>query len=192
MKSKLSVILSGVALLLIAVFVPFKTIAQVKELEFASYLKLIDGVKITVTEVEPQARPMPWWFAIVYDATSHEDMYPAFAFAECFRGLPCYKIDFTPKWRLLANVMDQANITLPSVYTSDLVPKLTSFYLESNCNRPNIPAYRRRWNIQLTAGQNAGFYEINDVYCSAYKTTMTKNGPVVSELTFQFGQVVTQ
>ncbi len=176
-------------ILSVAVFIPGKVYSQ--EVDFNRLLGMITGITLKVTPVEPNFQEMPTWFGVIYDVTNPEEAYPAFANAECFAGLPCYKIEMVPKWGWLYTFLSNQNVPFPTFYGSDLIPEMTPAYIEANCGQQPVQDFRKKWSVSIVAESSAYAYDLNDVYCAGYKVEETgMYGPYISEVSFNMGTIV--
>lgn len=176
------------ALFSVAVFVPGKVYAE--DLDLSSIVSMMTGVTLKVTPVEVSTSPQPNWFGIVYDVTQAEEAFPAFAQAECFAYLPCYKVEMVPTWSWLFQFLSKTPIKFPTFYASDLIPEMTPAYIEAYCGQTPVASYKRNWAVQIVAGESAYSYNINDVYCTQYKVVETADGAYVSEVSFNLGKII--
>lgn len=179
--------LTGTLLFFLALSVPAHAVSTT--LDFEKYLKLVTGFTVKMTLVESDSREIPSWFGVAYDVTDAENAYPAFALAECFQGLPCYKVEFLPNWSWLAGLLKKVNVELPSIYAADLIPEMSAYYLQSHCGKQPVREFSKEWNVQISAGDTATSYNISDIYCTGVKTDEGANGPYVSEVTFNLGKI---
>jgi hypothetical protein len=176
------------ALFSVAVFIPGK--AYAKELDISSLVSMMTGVTLKVTPVEVSPNPQPSWFGIIYDTTFAEEAFPAFAQAECFAYLPCFKVEMVPTWSWLFNFLGSKDIKFPTFYASDLIPEMTPAYIEAYCGQTPLADFKRNWAVQIVAGESAYSYNINDVYCTQYKVAESEDGPYISEVSFKLGKIV--
>ncbi len=191
MKSIKNFFLTAVFLLIlsVAVFIPGKVYSQ--EADFNRLLGMVTGITLKITPVDPNIQEMPTWFGVIYDVTNMEEAYPAFANAECFAGLPCYKIEMVPKWNWLYNFLSNQNVPFPTFYGSDLIPEMTPAYIEANCGQMPAQDYRKKWSVSIVADTSAYAYELDDVYCTGFKVEENgKYGPYISEVSFNMGTIV--
>jgi len=175
-------------ILSVAVFIPGKVYSQ--EVDFNRLLGMVTGITLKVTPVDSNTREMPTWFGVIYDVTNPEEAYPAFANAECFAGLPCYKIEMVPKWAWLYEFLSSQNTQFPTFYGSDLIPEMTPAYIEANCGQQPTSEYRKNWSVNIVADTSAHAYEMQEVYCTGYKVEENgQYGPYISEVSFIMGKI---
>lgn len=174
------------ALVTFSTLLPAKAYAQ--DISLNSFISMMSGITFKITPVEFRGNEMPTWFGIVYDTTVAEESFPAFAQAECFAYLPCYKVEIVPKWSWLFSFLSAQNVTFPVFYASDLIPEMTPAYIEAYCMQPT--AVKRNWAIQVVDNENAYSYLFKGVHCSSYKISESKAGPYISEVTFNLGNII--
>lgn len=171
-----------------AAFVPGKVYAE--DIDINQLVGMMTGITVKITQVDPNAREMPYWFGVVYDTTNVDESYPAFASAECFAYLPCYQIQLVPRWNWLFQFLSNNNVAFPTFYASDLIPEMTPAYVEANCGQVPAASFKKKWAVQVVAGDAAYSYSLSDVYCTGYKVAETPNGAYISEMSFNLGRIV--
>lgn len=161
--------------------------SQIDKLKAA--LPMMAGITIRMTPAAQNPKEMPWWMGMVFDTTNPDEPNSVAMVSECFQNLPCYKVEVVPQWKFLFQFMSKLNIAFPTTYMSSLNQPVTDRYLIDNCGKKPVKDFTKQWNFQITAGENAYSYDVNNLYCSNVKTVDNGSGPVVTEYTLTFSKL---